>query len=55
MDPDQARHFVGPDIGPNCLQKLLAYYTSRPRVNHIPVKFHDFFLEGIFIQVFQTQ
>ena len=49
VDPDQARHFVGPDMGPNCLQKLLAYDTSRPRVNHIPVKFHDFFLEGIFI------
>ena len=21
MDPDQARHFVGPDLGPNCLQR----------------------------------
>ena len=21
-DPDQARHFVGPDLGPNCLQRL---------------------------------
>ena len=19
LDPDQARHFVGPDLGPNCL------------------------------------
>ena len=24
LDPDQARHFVGPDLGPNCLQKLPA-------------------------------
>ena len=24
LDPDQARHFVGPDLGPNCLQKLSA-------------------------------
>ena len=24
MEPDQARHFVGPDLGPNCLQKLSA-------------------------------
>ena len=24
IDPDQARHFVGPDPGPNCLQKLSA-------------------------------
>ena len=21
LDPDQARHFVGPDLGPNCLQE----------------------------------
>ena len=24
LDSDQARHFVGPDLGPNCLQRLLA-------------------------------
>ena len=24
LDPDQARHFVGPNLGPNCLQKLSA-------------------------------
>ena len=24
LDPDQARHSVGPDLGPNCLQRLLA-------------------------------
>ena len=22
LDPDQARHFTGPDLGPNCLQRL---------------------------------
>ena len=22
LDPDQVGHFVGPDLGPNCLQKL---------------------------------
>ena len=21
-DPDQVQHFVGPDLGPNCLQRL---------------------------------
>ena len=21
LEPDQARHLVGPDLGPNCLQK----------------------------------
>ena len=24
LDPDQAEHFVGPDLGPNCLQRLSA-------------------------------
>ena len=24
LDPDQARHFVGPDLGRNCLQGLSA-------------------------------
>ena len=24
LDPDQDRHIVGPDLGPNCLQKLSA-------------------------------
>ena len=29
LDPDQARQNVGPDLGPNCLQRLLADDTSR--------------------------
>ena len=24
LDPDQTRRFVGPDLGPNCLQRLAA-------------------------------
>ena len=24
LDPGQAGHFVGPDLGPNCLQRLSA-------------------------------
>ena len=24
LDSDQAGHFVGPDLGPNCLQRLSA-------------------------------
>ena len=31
-DPDQAPHFVGPDLGPNCLQRLSADNTSKRRV-----------------------
>ena len=29
LDPDQARHIVGPDLGPNCLQRLSADDNSR--------------------------
>ena len=29
LDPDQAQHFVGPDLGPNCLQRLSPEGTSR--------------------------
>ena len=28
FDPDQARLFVGPDLGPNCLQRLSADKTD---------------------------
>ena len=34
LDPDQARHSVGPDLIPNCLQKLSADDTRRQRVNN---------------------
>ena len=33
LDPDQARRFVGPDLGPNCLQRLSADNTCGERVN----------------------
>ena len=33
LDPDQARHIVGLDLGSNCLQRLSAFYASRQRVN----------------------
>ena len=33
LDPDQARHFVGPDLDSNCLQRFTADDTSRQRVN----------------------
>ena len=29
FDPDQARHFVGHDLGPNCLEKLSADNTNK--------------------------
>ena len=35
LEPDQAQHFVGPDLGPNCLQSLSALNASRRRVKGI--------------------
>ena len=32
LNPDQARQFVGPDLGPNCLQRLSADDTCRESV-----------------------
>ena len=29
LDPDQARQNVGPDLGPNCLQKLSADFQNQ--------------------------
>ena len=31
LDPDQARHNVGTDLGPNYLQRLSAEHTRRQR------------------------
>ena len=47
LDPDQARQFVGPDLGPKCLPRLSADDTGRQRVNKpmqytlsfVPIKF----------------
>ena len=33
LDPDQARRFVGPELGPNCLPRLSADDTGRQKVN----------------------
>ena len=32
LDPDQAQQNVGPDLGPNCWQRLSTEDTSRQRV-----------------------
>ena len=32
LNPDQARRFFGPDLGPNCLPRLAADDTGRQRV-----------------------
>ena len=35
FDPDQAQHFIGPDLGPNCLQRLSADDTRRQKVGQL--------------------
>ena len=53
LDPDQAGHFVGPDLGLNCLQRLSAddrsrqsiqelFTTSKNSVAASPFHFDDF-------------
>ena len=34
LDQDQGQHFVGPDLGPNCLQRLSADNKSGQRVKY---------------------
>ena len=34
LDPDQARDFVGPNLGPNCLQRSTADDTRQGVVAH---------------------
>ena len=33
LDPDQAQHFVGPDLGPNCLQRWADNYKCHQQAN----------------------
>ena len=28
LDPDQAQHFIEPDLGPNCLQRLSSKHSK---------------------------
>ena len=35
LNPDQAQRFVGPYLGPNCLQRLSANDTSRQGLNKV--------------------
>ena len=37
LDPDQARHYVGPGLGPNCLQRLSADDMSKARLKGVKV------------------
>ena len=43
LDPDQDRRFVGPDLGPKCLQWLSKVPTNKERVKT------KFISEGIFL------
>ena len=35
LNSDQARHFVGPDLGPNCLRRFSVDATRRQRVYYV--------------------
>ena len=40
LDPDQVQHFVGPDLGPSCLQKLSVDDTSWLEINQFSSFIH---------------
>ena len=46
LDPDKAPHFVGPDLCPNCLQRLPEQTTLRDRVNLFPAQWTLSLLSG---------
>ena len=52
LDPDQARHFFGPDLDPNCLLKLSADGTRKQRdIVNIVIRY---FVLILFFQVLVT-
>ena len=56
LDQDQARHFVEPDLGPNCLQKLSADDTSMQKLRpfHIYVKMKPYTKTKLIFIVFHS-
>ena len=47
LDLDQAQHFVRPDLGPNCLQRLSADDTHRRSVLHSHSCMQHMYLVGL--------
>ena len=43
LDPDQDRHLVGPDLGPNCLQRFSASQRTKDSARKERVKFFEYF------------
>ena len=46
-DPDQNQHSIGPDLGPNCLQRLSADDTSKELINKYILEFFFFFHDAL--------
>ena len=42
LDPDQARHFVGPDLDPNCLQSFSSMQALASKAIHFLLCLSDF-------------
>ena len=47
LNLDQARHFVGPNLGPNCLQRLSADDTRRQSILHSHSCMQHMYLLGL--------
>ena len=42
LDPDQARHFVWPDLGPNCLQSFISTDDTSWQIVNITIDNQSF-------------
>ena len=47
LNPDQAQHFDGPDLDPDCLQRLSADNTSRIRVKSPYLYFYVLYFRAV--------
>ena len=52
LDPDQAWHFVEPDLGPLCLQRLSADDTSRQRADRVQKCEWVYFITKMFRDIY---
>ena len=52
LDPDQAGHFVVPDLDPNCLQWLPVVDTSRERIQERKTNFLSIKLKYFLVHQF---
>ena len=51
LDPDQDQHFAGPDLDPNCLQRLSADNASSQRVKNLHLQLKTLSCTSFFVRL----